>query len=36
MLAKASRPSYSVLDNAKPPSAGIRRVDDWRVRLAEH
>jgi len=34
--AKARRPPYSVLDNAKLPTAGIRPVDDWHVRLAEH
>lgn len=32
--ARAPRPSYSVLDNAKLRSAGIAPIGDWRERLA--
>jgi dTDP-4-dehydrorhamnose reductase len=34
--AKAVRPAYSVLDNGKLRAAGVRLIDDWRARLAEH
>jgi dTDP-4-dehydrorhamnose reductase len=34
--AKAPRPAYSVLDNAKLAASGITPIGDWRARLAEH
>lgn len=34
--AKAPRPAYSVLDNAKLRAAGIQPIGEWRARLAEH
>ncbi len=34
--AKAPRPAYSVLDNAKLQASGVKPIGDWRARLAEH
>ena len=34
--AKAPRPAYSVLDNAKLRASGAAPIDDWRRRLAAH
>jgi len=34
--AKAPRPAYSVLDNARLRASGVKPIDDWRQRLAEH
>ena len=34
--AKAQRPGYSVLDNAKLRKSGVTPIGDWRARLAEH
>ena len=34
--AKARRPAYSVLDNARLRASGVKPIGDWRQRLAEH
>ena len=34
--AKAPRPAYSVLDNAKLRASGVAPIGDWRERLAQH
>lgn len=34
--ARAPRPAYSVLDNAKLRASGVPPIGDWRGRLAEH
>ena len=34
--ARAPRPAYSVLDNAKLQASGVTPIGDWRGRLAEH